>query len=358
MTTTESNQSYETSYSIDDTLPTIKRPSGKAVNRYTPIAGTSCDYASRIITGRDEEYRIVYQIPVTDRSEVFRARGQETQREVVIKKFFNDYFFSREKEIQELLRQSGNHENVLLADEFLDEQMIMISPYMKGGDVWQSLKRADRLASHQLKSIFSGLCDALQYLHDLGIVHRDVKPRNIVLKDSLQEGLFAQPTPKLFDYETSWHRAVTPYFMERPGCVVGSANYLAPELVRDVKNDPRSDVYAAGVTLYFILTGNVPFKGDDLMQILQRRYRNPVPQLAEHCRDANAELQQVVEKALAINPNQRYQTAAELKKDFLEAYESISSSADSEINSAAAPESAGELKPENKSWYDQFFERK
>lgn len=191
------------------------------------------------------------------------------------------------------------------------------------GDILQLERRAKALTPHQVKFVISGLCDALQYLHELNIVHRDVKSTNIILDGAQQLDLFMSPTPKLFDYELGWHETVTPFpFEENPNIIVGTSHYLAPEVINGMKYDPRSDIYAAGVTLYRFLTrGHHPFVGTNLLEVMTEHLQAPVPQLTRYNPRASADLQYIVEKALAKDPNLRYQTAADLKRDYLEAVE-------------------------------------
>ncbi|MEK6905816.1 MAG: serine/threonine-protein kinase [Nanoarchaeota archaeon] len=334
MTTTESNNLHGTNLSLEETPCTIQRSGNDLLRDARTIRTDSSSEQlpesafanyniSPVIAGKEEDYSLICPIYRPSRTDLFRARGQKSGREVVIKCFLEDRSYLREKEVQELLKKHGGNVNLLLADEFLDNEQIMVSPFMWCGDVRLLEERVKVLTPHHVKSVISGLCDALQYLHELNIVHRDVKSANIILDGAKQLDLFMPPTPKLFDYEMGWHETVTPSSLEEnPNLIVGTSYYLAPEVIKGMKYDPRSDIYAAGVTLYRFLTrGHLPFVGRDLTEVMEEHLRAPVPPLTQYNPKVSLELQYIVEKALAKDPNKRYQIAADLKRDYLEAVE-------------------------------------
>ncbi len=283
-----------------------------------------------IIVGKREGYQLIYKISRdSSRTELFYAQGLDSKRKFVVKRFSGSYpeKFEREKTIQGILRSRGGHKNILLADEFFDEQGITVTPYVRGRDVDKMQKSSNAmLTPQQAKGIVLGLCDALQYLHECNVVHRDVKPRNIVLyiadpalKEITPEKLESslEITPKLFDYDVGWHETIA--HLDEPGAVVGTPHYMAPEVIAGVKGDPRIDIYAAGITLYKLLTKNFPFNGNDNYQIMEAHIVDPVPDVTQFNPTVSEDVQSVLEKALAKDPERRYQTVEELKREYLEA---------------------------------------
>lgn len=270
-------------------------------------------------------YKLVCPLHSSLRTGVFYAKELNGEREVVIKRFseYDQEQFDRERAIQKVLKEKGDHKNLLLADEFLDKQRIVISPYARGGDLRNLQKREGKLTPRQTRSIVSGLCDALDYLHEKGIVHRDIKSRNVVLDiaDPVLEKITAQElessleiTPKLLDYEMSWHESVA--YLDMPGMAMGTLYYMAPEAYKGEKCDLRLDIYAFGVTLYQLLADQYPFIGDNNIQVSQH-LDAPFSDITRYNSEVTEGLQRVIEKALAKNPDERYQSARELKRDYL-----------------------------------------
>src|SRR3989344_4624650 len=233
----------------------------------------------RLIEGENEFYDILGTIEDNDRGIVFYAQGLETAKEVVIKKFFEAELFEREKNIQNILKSQGDYKHILLADEFLDDQSVAITAYMKGGDLRQLERKLQKakifLDPYQAQSFVSGACKALQYLHGCKIVHRDIKSKNMALDITIPDSTIIAPekllsagtTLKLFDYELGWHNDFAHYHV--PGQIVGTPYYTAPEVILGASPDPRSDIYSLGVVLYQLFTGSYPFNGDQTNSMQQ-----------------------------------------------------------------------------------------
>lgn len=315
--------------SLDEDITQVNihsRPTNRLNQEFEPSQENAFTYfdLGSVIAG----YKLVHLMQSSRRTEVFYAEELGSKREAVIKQFSEreQECYKREKAIQKVLKDSGGHKNLLLADEFLDEQRVVISPYARGGDLRDLQKRDGKLTPRQTIIIVSGLCDALDYLHERGIVHRDVKSRNVVLhiddpalkKNTAQElELSREITPKLFDYELGLHESVADLAV--PGIVIGTPSYIAPEAWMEEKCDLRLDIYALGITLFELLAGDHPFIGNHRVQIFQQHLSAPVPDITRYNPEVTKGLQCVIEKALAKNPDERYQSAGELKQDYLEA---------------------------------------
>jgi eukaryotic-like serine/threonine-protein kinase len=156
--------------------------------------------------------------------------------------------------------------------------------------------------------IIADACQALNFSHQHGIIHRDVKPANIMISRS--------GAVKVMDFGIA--RALTDsHSVTQTAAVIGTAQYLSPEQARGDSVDARSDVYSLGCVLYEIITGEPPFVGDSPVAVAYQHVREPpVPPSGRH--DGIApELDAVVLKALAKNPDNRYQTAAEMRADLV-----------------------------------------
>jgi eukaryotic-like serine/threonine-protein kinase len=156
--------------------------------------------------------------------------------------------------------------------------------------------------------VIADACQALNFSHQHGIIHRDVKPANIMISKN--------GAVKVMDFGIA--RALADAnSVTQTAAVIGTAQYLSPEQARGEKVDARSDVYSLGCVLYEILTGEPPFTGDSPVAVAYQHVReDPVPPSQRHG-DIGPELDAVVLKALAKNPDNRYQTAAEMRADLV-----------------------------------------
>ena len=157
--------------------------------------------------------------------------------------------------------------------------------------------------------VISDACQALNFSHQHGIVHRDVKPANIMISKS--------GAVKVMDFGIARALADSGNSVTRTAAVIGTAQYLSPEQARGESVDPRSDVYSLGCVLYEIITGVPPFVGDSPVAVAYQHVReDPVPPSQRHA-GISPGLDAVVLKALAKNPDNRYQTAAEMRADLV-----------------------------------------
>jgi serine/threonine-protein kinase len=157
--------------------------------------------------------------------------------------------------------------------------------------------------------IIADACQALNFSHQHGIIHRDVKPANIMISKT--------GAVKVMDFGIARALADTGNSVTQTAAVIGTAQYLSPEQARGEPVDARSDVYSLGCVLYEILTGEPPFIGDSPVAVAYQHVReDPVPPSQKHP-GISPELDAVVLKALAKNPDNRYQTAAEMRTDLV-----------------------------------------
>jgi eukaryotic-like serine/threonine-protein kinase len=157
--------------------------------------------------------------------------------------------------------------------------------------------------------IIADACQALNFSHQHGIIHRDVKPANIMISHT--------GAVKVMDFGIARALADSGNSVTQTAAVIGTAQYLSPEQARGESVDARSDVYSLGCVLYEILTGEPPFVGDSPVAVAYQHVReDPVPPSQKH-EGISPELDAVVLKALAKNPDNRYQSAAEMRADLV-----------------------------------------
>ena len=183
----------------------------------------------------------------------------------------------------------------------------IVMEYVDGSTLRELLQSGRKLLPERALEITAGICRALDYSHRQGIVHRDIKPANVMLTRNGEV--------KVMDFGIARAVADTAATMTATSAVIGTAQYLSPEQARGERADARSDIYATGCLLYELLTGRPPFVGDSPVSVAYQHVReDPVPpsqldpEIPPVC-DA------IVLKALAKNPENRYQTAGEMRED-------------------------------------------
>lgn len=260
-------------------------------------------------------YRIVEKIGEGGMGVVYRAEDQILHRDVAIKvlRIDPERNLSPEK-IQEIQRRFQreaqaaarlNHPNIVSVYQVgsSGNQPYMVMEYLKGRSLVEVMDEETPM-TEILKAMIQ-VCGALHYAHNQGVIHRDVKPDNIVLGEDGRV--------KITDFGIA--RLDEPDGLQtRTGVMLGSPAYCAPEQLRDFRHvDGRADIFSVGVVLYQWLTRRFPFEGDAATEIISRILTNePIPPRVLNP-DIPQELEAVILKALAKEPAERYQTAAELQ---------------------------------------------
>jgi len=203
-----------------------------------------------------------------------------------------------------------DHPNIIRVHDFIQEGDLVggILEHCDSGDLaaWMKQERG-LLQSEQLLSFFPALIDAVQYAHQNGVIHRDLKPPNILLTS--REDFF---WPKLTDFGVAKALFENEEYTQA-GEALGTLSYMAPEQLEDSKNaDERSDIYSLGVLLYRLSTGRRPFPLKQAAAILQILNSPP-----EDPYEAPKDLQRVILRCMEKNPNDRFQSCAELKEAVL-----------------------------------------
>lgn len=246
---------------------------------------------------------------------VYRVRNLRLDRVEALKVLFeargSDPKFAARFEREAQIAASLEHPNVVRVYDFgnADGTLWYSMQFVDGPTLKTKLERHGRMRGEDAAGLLVPLLEALEVVHRGGIVHRDVKPDNIILD--------ADERPYLMDFGIVKRDDSVHETME--GKILGTPGYLSPEQLQGHPLDGRSDLYAAGVTLYQMITGDIPFRSDDRLATMTRRLtEDPEPPSAK-ARDLQPELERIVLRALARDRENRYATAAEMRAD-LEAF--------------------------------------
>ena len=209
-------------------------------------------------------------------------------------------------------RKTGGfkHPNIVTVYELGDDKGIpyIVMELVEGDPLDKLIGAEERLPLVERLRIMADVCSALGYAHRQNVIHRDVKPANI----------FVQPDGrvKLLDFGIARleERKDQGLSLTRPGRILGTVTYMAPEQLRDKPVDRRCDIFAAGVVLYQLVSGELPFSGDEIL-LMRRILSEPHPLLSGKCKGCPASLDAIVDRALAKSPEDRYATADEMAAD-------------------------------------------
>jgi len=270
--------------------------------------------AARLVGGR---YEVGEVLGYGGMAEVHRGHDVRLGREVAVKILRSD--LARDPTFQNRFRREAqaaaglNHPAIVAVyDTGEDESADGVTPYIvmefvEGQTLREILKTEGQLAPSRAMEITAEVCSALDFSHRSGIVHRDIKPGNVMITDT--------GAVKVMDFGIARALADNAATVTATSSVIGTAQYLSPEQARGESVDARSDVYSTGCLLYELLTGHPPFTGDSPVAVAYQHVREN-PQVPSSVQAAvPPALDSIVMKALAKNPLNRYQTAAEMRAD-------------------------------------------
>ncbi|ADL07794.1 Stk1 family PASTA domain-containing Ser/Thr kinase [Thermosediminibacter oceani] len=258
-------------------------------------------------------YVILEEIGGGGMAVVYKARCTLLNRIVAIKvlrpEYSNDENFVMRFRREAQAAASLSHPNIVNIYDVGNEDGIyyIVMEYVEGKTLKEMIKEEAPLPPARVIEIAKQICDALECAHKNKIVHRDIKPHNIIITP---EGRI-----KVADFGIA--RASTGSTITNTGSLIGSAHYLSPEQARGGFTDERSDIYSLGVLLYEALTGRVPFNGDSPVAVALKHIQEDPKPISEIIPGFPPLLENVIMKCMAKSPGDRFQRAADLKRELM-----------------------------------------
>lgn len=256
-------------------------------------------------------YEVIEHIGKGGMADVFKAIDTILNREVAIKILRADLStdavsilrFEREAQAATAL----SHPNIVEIYDVGDYKghHFIVMEYVPGRTLKQVIRSRGPLLNEEAVDIMKQLTSAVAEAHSRNIIHRDIKPQNVIVK--------ADGSVKILDFGIAMAKGSMQ--LTQANNVMGSVHYLAPELAKGDSASPQSDIYALGIVLYEMLAGDVPFKADQAVQVALKHMREPFPRVREINPTVPQPIENIIMKATAKDPRQRYDNCVEMYRD-------------------------------------------
>jgi serine/threonine-protein kinase len=268
-----------------------------------------------IIKGQkiNERYEVVRSIGEGGMANVYLGYDTILDRNVAIKVLRGDLSgdekFVRRFQREALSASSLSHPNIVEMYDVGEDNGIyyIVMEYVEGQTLKQLLKRRGNLTLSETIDIMLQLTDGMAHAHDSYIIHRDLKPQNIMIQDDGQI--------KITDFGIAM--ALNSTQLTQTNSVMGSVHYLPPEQATGKGSTIKSDIYSMGIIFYELLTGSLPFKGENAVEIALKQMKEPLPNLREDNPSIPMSVENVILKSTAKNPKNRYSDSRAMHDDLL-----------------------------------------
>ena len=262
----------------------------------------------------NDRYKIERRIGRGGMADVFLARDQLLARDVAVKVLFPEFAVDP-KFVERFRREAQSaagltHPNIVNVYDWgrFETTYFIAMEYVEGRTLADICRNGRQLDPTQAAEIASEVAAALGFAHDAGLAHRDIKPANILIGSS--------GTVKVADFGIARAmNAPVEQNLTQTGSVMGTASYFSPEQAQGGQPDPRSDLYSLGIVIYEMLAGRTPFSGENAVAIAYKQVHDTATPLAEINAAVPRSLEAIVEHLMAKQPDDRYQTARELRDD-------------------------------------------
>jgi len=261
-------------------------------------------------------YEIERELARGGMADVYLAADRQLRRKVAVKVLFPE--FARDPSFVERFRREAqnaaslNHPNICAVYDWGQERgtYYIVMEYVEGRSLRDIIRAEGQLPAVAAAHIAAELADALTFAHRRGVIHRDVKPGNVLITGTGQV--------KLTDFGIAANQFDANQGLTQTGSVMGTATYFSPEQAQGHPVDGRSDVYALGVVLYEMLTGVPPFSGESPVAVAMKHVREIPPPMTTRVADVPPQLVSIVNAALTKEIEVRYQSAEEMRVDLVD----------------------------------------
>ena len=263
----------------------------------------------------NDRYEIIRSIGEGGMANVYLGYDTILDRNVAIKilrgDLSSDEKFVRRFQREALSASSLAHPNIVEMYDVGEDDVVyyIVIEYVEGKTLKQLLKKRGSLTLSEAIDIMLQLTDGMAHAHDSYIIHRDLKPQNVMIKDDGQI--------KITDFGIAM--ALNATQLTQTNSVMGSVHYLPPEQASGKGSTIKSDIYSMGIIFYELLTGSLPFKGDNAVEIALKHMRDPLPSVREDNPAIPQSIENIILKATAKNPKNRYDDARSMHEDLLTA---------------------------------------
>lgn len=259
----------------------------------------------------NDRYQIVKSIGEGGMANVYLAYDTILERHVAVKVLRGDLAtdekFVRRFQREALSASSLSHPNIVEVYDVGEDNGIyyIVMEYIEGKHLKQLIKKRGKLTTEEVIDIMLQITDGIACAHDSYIIHRDIKPQNIMILDN---GIV-----KITDFGIAM--ALNSTQLTQTNSVMGSVHYLPPEQASGKGCTIQSDIYSMGILMYELLTGTLPYKGDNAVEIALKHLKEPLPSIREELPDLPQSVENIILKATAKNPKNRYADARSMHED-------------------------------------------
>src|SRR5574344_290778 len=259
----------------------------------------------------NDRYQIIKTIGEGGMANVYLAYDTILDRNVAVKVLRGDLAtdekFVRRFQREALSASSLSHPNIVEVYDVGEDngQYYIVMEYIEGKQLKQLLKKRGKLTVSEVIDIMLQISDGLSVAHDSYIIHRDIKPQNIMIQEN---GLV-----KITDFGIAMAMNATQ--LTQTNSVMGSVHYLPPEQANGKGATLQSDIYSMGILMYELLTGELPYRGDNAVEIALKHLKEPFPSVKEKVPEVPQSVENIIIRATAKNPKNRYEDARAMNED-------------------------------------------